>query len=1159
MAQIFSISGGMNQDDSLVNPSDDMAGHNAFEAGDYLYALNLRDSYGDKQNVKGTQEITAYYVRSAGAWVSGTRPLGTEKVIGKYTNNEFRRVYYAVYNSNANHCIRYYDSATQRVYELLKWNGLNFSSTMFVKMAMIDNWLCLTDRVNAPRLMDVDTISDLYNSLTQEFPPVYNFREFHISFVKWAPLAPPILRRYYDGSTNNIEKFKNKALQFKCRYIYKGKLRSRWSPASVSAENIISSAGFPITAIELYIPGFFLDNPGANVQYNYFNHENVKFTAAVETIEIAYRENQLDVWRSYKTYTVQASGNQVFKFIGTSTGIPIADDDINQIFDTVPFLAGTVEAIDNRFVFGDCLNELTPAAVPIITNIGYVKWDYNTTVATYWNNGFATQAENAAVFTGLSAVNANELGQRNNLSDLTFKSRGIYKPGIIFQRHDGWVSGTYTNDDWFYEVPADTSSVKGEEIGLTFKLSPSFYPPSWAVAFQIVRSNCLNIDYFMIGIPNSFQPLIDSAQDTDKLVVDDSLRERVREHFENARLVTGLEYSKYLTTLGKKSYFDSLKQYIRKTEPATAISVASRIYIDINNWVNSSKASVNVDQPLNKLFYNFRDGDRIRFTASTVANPTPSQKVRYDVPILECTSRGIVIEKPVGVVWLPWSTDPGSLTDSMIEVYTPLVPLASNFIYYEVGEWYPILYPGHASRDFSKRDWTYTNNAAVTSNTYGDYIVFNKIPFNKGDCHFFLKTFYRDFAPSQFSAIPFGTCSMNQDPNETFGEWERGDGRPNIGYLTYPTQEFKTTQLRFGGKKVEESGFLNQLNRFEDANQKIYPSEYGRIRSLVNTSNAQVESVGAILLAIGEREAFSIYVNRTTLEDLSGRTQVSLSDQILGSYNTLLGSHGTFNPESVSVERGRVAYWDAVHGSWVRYGRDGLTAISDYKMTTWFKDLADILIPLYGSGENPLVISEYDRYNDELVTYINHSSLPSTFRTYATYKGVTFSEDQNKWKHAHNYTPEMFGKIDNTVISFRAGSVYLHEKTIVFNTFYGVKYDTFIEPVFNIKPNAVKAWQNMYVVATDGWSVERFLSEYRGTRTLQQASIPLTSFTQKEDVYMADIPKDVNTANVTNPGINGNSMRSKALRVLLKLDPAVATLSVLHFVEINPIDSPKNP
>jgi hypothetical protein len=1291
--QVFAPTGGMNQDDSIINPTPEAAGRNAFGLGDYKYALNARigssksDNFGDLENLKGTTEVTNYLVSQQefenpdfagslfnwsqisviGTWtydvgesaariivntdqdssvlyqgvptglrtayliyratkdasglvsavflngttaiskqvivqagkvlsssvvgiatlqipdncngigiqyqqptsdgstiyvyllnliilVPGSPPSGTNKVVGKFENREQRKLYHCVYNSNGDHSIRYYDPSVNSIIELIRWD-LNFGETSFVKMAMLDNWLSITDRRNNPRLIDVDNIIPLFFYLGSEF------RDYHIDFHKWGPVMPPVIKAYWNGSDNNYAKFENKVLQFSYRYGYKGKLKSRWSPISSPAEQFEGNSGNQITAIEIGIPGFNLDVPGALVEYNYFNNDDIKFTSAVEYIEIGYRESKEDLWRILQRYDVQNSDNMVFRYSGNANSTPIPIDDFIQPFDTVPLLAGTVESIDNRFVFADCLDEYEPSVTPIITDVGVAKWSSSTdSLGTWWNAGSNNPSDNAVFYPGMASGDANELGLRNMICDTTFKGRGLYKLGIQFSAANGWKSGAYTSDNWIFEIAAETGIVD-KLYALMFKLDPNYVPPEWAVSYQIVRTNCLNIDSFMFGAVNAFIPLIDNTSAlSDNLEVPESIRNRIQQRLQDAKLVNGQDYSKYNDALFNSSFYQSLASDVRRTVETALIADASRIYIDINNWVNSSKknASGTQNNPMNKLFYNWRPGDRIRFLASTTTNPSDGQKTVYDVPILECTSRGIVIEKPIGIQWVPGGAG-SDATDYMIEVYTPKTPKAEDYFYFESGEWYPVLYPGTSKRDFSKRDWTYTNSAAITCSTYGDIKVFINRPFSYGDCHGVLKTYYYNIKtiPSGSVSVSLYTASMNPDKNKVFGIWEKNEGRPTFAYADLPVVIFKTTQLRFGGQIVEQS-FVNNINRFREEDQKIFPSEYGRIRELVNTANAQVESVGSIFLAIGERETFSIYVNRTTLEDLSGNTQVALSNRILGSYNTLLGSHGTLNPESVSVDRGRVYFWDAIDGVWVRYGRDGLTEISFYKMRNWFRELSQLLINEYGDTV-PVVISEFDPYNEELITFINHSSLPETFRDYATYKGAVFSEEDIRWKSVHSYAPEMFAKITNQLLSFVGGRLFIHEANETHSTFYGTKYDVYIEPVFNEVPKNMKSWQNLAVVATQGWSADRLLSEYRGAKTKQQSSIALSQFTLKEDGYYASIPNNINTPVVSSPKINGDKMRSKALRCLMKLDPSVVTLSLLHYVEAGVIDSPKNP
>jgi hypothetical protein len=1139
----------------------------------------------------GPTHLDLEYFRINGYSLS-SKPDGDERTIGIFEDVEFQREYYAVYNSSGNHSIRYFDPLQNVVFELLRWTGLKFEENSFVKFAKLDNWMAFTDRINTPRLINTDEIGELFIALGDA-----EFREFHISFHKWAPTMPPITRAYYDGVTNNRAKIEGKVYQWAYRYVYKGNLKSRFSPTSVANNKPTLSSGTniappSITAIELFIPGILYNNPDSGSQYNYFNHSDPKFVAAVQAIEIVYREGETDLWRLFKTLDNRGTFDNVVRFYGEANSTPISEIDFYQLFDTVPLLAGTVDSIDNRFVFGDCLDEDEPSIRPIVTNIGVVRRSMITTNDN-WNLVIPA-------FTGMSALDAQELAKRNSITDHTFKSRGRYKVGIVFSDSKGRVSGTYTNDEWSYLVPNEKKVEEGG-YGLTFKLSPNFIPPKWAVSYQIVRTNCLNIDYFMFGLFNKATVLIDNvaAALNDVTTLSQDMKNRISQHFENSGIVEGYEFSQKVDEVQSarinpfvgnglvtrdsagKYFFDtspnrdkSLNRYLlsnkiapklvmqmRETIQATVMANGSRLYFDINNWYNASKkdASGLVDNPMNNLFYNFRHGDRVRFVGSAVVNPTEEQKAVYDELILEFTGKAIICKKPDDLAWV--ATSNGSnfiLEDATIEVYTPKDSDSADYIFYETGEWYPILFPGTNQRTWSKSDWTYTNNDGITCIEYGAVRVYSRIPFSLGDCTMMGKTNYRDLGLGGGQVKTVNSPCMTNLRSQTYGYWDRGNGRPSISYSNYPIAKFKPTQVRFGGKIIEES-FVNNLNNFREEDQFIYPSEYGRIRDLVNVTNAQVESVGSIFLAIGERETWSIYVNRTTIEDLSGNTQIALSNKVLGSFNALVGSFGTLNPESISKKRGRVYYWDAINGSWIRYSRDGLTAISDNKMRNWFKEIGDLLMTKYITDEIPRVISEFDPFNDELVTRIDHSSLPESFRGYSDYKGTIFSEADTRWKGCHSYNPERFAKIGNLFIGFVNGNVFLHERGPDYGTFYGVKYPVKIEPVFNPLQIMVKSWQTLAVVATDPWMAERIISEYRGQKTIQQSNIPLTMFEDQEDTYWAPMQNDENTPNTVNPIIEGQKMRSKAIQVLLTLAPDVIHRSLLHYVSAGYIESPKNP
>jgi hypothetical protein len=1064
-----------------------------------------------------------------------TIPSGTNKTIGTLVDYEFLRVYESVYNSNNNHVLRYYDLRTDSIYEMVRWSGFNWASNTFVSMAKLDNWLALAERGNNPRLVDTEEITETFLELGSEF------REFHIAFAKWAPVDSPSVQFHYDGSTDNSEKFKGKAIQFSYRYIYKGNLRSSWSDGSPVCSVVYDDDGKtvrPMTGINVKMVGMFIDQIGAAVQYNYFNHDDIKCLMAIDKIEIAYRDSQYGVWKMWKTITPTTTA-QLFTMEAANT--PIATQDIVPPYDTVPIKAGCVTAIDNRFIFSDVLEELSPSATPVIEDVGVSVED---------NSDDSWLSQDGASFSALTGPQQTMLSERNSISIRTFKSRGLYNLGIEFKAKDGRKSLAYTADNWIYEIPKINPGSADDIFALQFKFASEYVPPIDAVSYRIVRTNCTNINAFLMGRCNWITPLIDDPTTLVNNVpkTDNDLASALRDQLFNMALVTGKDYDDALAVLENNPVYNPVAKFLRRTSTALAYNSASRLFIDIRNWWSAARslADGSTNYPLNNLYYNYRPGDRVRFLGSEDPSPTLPVDVKvYDVKILEFTGDALIVEKPKG---LQWAVDDSVAVGGgyyIVEVYTPSQDKPENYLLHDVGEWYPVLYPGTDQRAWSKSDWTYSSNATVTATVYGDFTVFNRMPFFLGDCAYIWKSIYHDIIGASVPVYTTEVTSMNPDQDNTYGRWERGGFRPTLGYNTLPVSKFKPTMSRFTGKIVEESS-INNLNRMREEDNFIYPSEYGRIRNMTSISNPQLESAGAILLMIGERETWSVYVNRTTLQDLSGRSQVALSDKLLGSFNVLNGSHGTFNPESLTVDKTRAWYWDAIHGSWIRYGRDGLTAVSDNKMRNWFKEIGDLLFTKYDDDSRPKVVSGYDAFNEELLTVIDHPDLPATFRTYDHYKGSMFSEVDKRWKSCHTYNPDMFAHIGNKLLIMQGGEVFVHEEGESYRTFFDVVQPVRIEPVFNIGMQTMKNWHNLFLVSTHKWYGERLQSEFRGSKTIQMTNVQLQLFEDLEDVYAAGILNDVNSGagNV----IDGDKMRSKAIQILLRLDDEVVTRSLLHYV-----------
>lgn len=1158
--------GGLNQEDSVLTPPLGNDGHSLFEAGDYRYALNCRigasqgTNTGALENLPSTLLVNSYYQWNGAAWVSGSAPAGTNTALNKYEDRTDGKIYWFIKNSNGNDAILMFVKSERKIYELIQWSGFHFSNP--IASCKINKYLIFTDgnpadsTGNAPRIIDVTTIYTLKSTLNT------NFSEYHISFAKWAPVDPPTVE-LYDNLGNVF--IKKGIRQFAYRFIYIGGFRSCWSPPSyfVSNELLVSininnptpRTGFSWNFL-IKTPGFIYDsNTPANTAFDF---TDPRFYQVVEFIEYAYRESQFANWKVFERVSINTSSfNGQIVFYDNGPAFNVADNDIGQYFDAVPLLSRAVDAIDNRPMFGNNLDDLAPISNFDVTNVEI----------------YSVQKQSDNWYDNVSTLVA-----PLSIRRMSFKENGVYKLGLIGKNKTGRSGLVQTVDKWSYTIPVNSQSNPQciEDMhALGFKIPNSVIPADWMVDYQIVRSNCLNVEMFILGIVNDIRLMVidaaaTSAASDNSASMTTPIRDSISAYFDNAN-TGGAQYSTISRIIAA----------VRRNAQGT-VTTATLIYFDISNWSLDVDLGAGIPAPpSNAIYYNWAPGDRIRFWSNSLANMTGTW-TQHDQEIIEYGGTSLVISRPQDMGYTKQRRDgepvPANKTYT-IEVYRPKKYSTQNdVIFYEMGEWYPVTQPGTANRDFSKRDFTWSGSGSVSTTTVGSKTIYNKFPIINGDVWLVTKNFYRGtgfFTPpgyylySQGFMTPFvGSSSilnftvindyavwpqMTPDRTNASGIWEHNNGRPLVAYRYLPKQFEKSSQVRFGGKFLEDSLFIG-INNFQEANQFLYPTEYGKIRALVNTSNTTVKNVGNILLAIGEEETWSIYVNRTTLEDLSGRTQVSLSDKVLGSYNTLLGSYGTLNPESISKKNSRVIFWSGKQGKWIRYSDDGLTPISDVKMYNWFNDLSILLLGQYGVGNDPKAITVFDNYYDEWITYLNHSSLPSTYRGYSSYKCVSFSEDDKRWRSVYDYTPELFAALENETYSIIGSTIHVHFEGTDFNSIYGVKKDSYWQPVANSQFRRTKVWEALGLQATDKWSFTAIEGDIKSNgANIQLSSLLLSDLQVIEEMYWSDLKRNQNTPNVasTDEGlIQGNPMRSRSLTLMLKLDPAVTWLSVLNWLVV---------
>ena len=214
--------------------------------------------------------------------------------------------------------------------------------------------------------------------------------------------------------------------------------------------------------------------------------------------------------------------------------------------------------------------------------------------------------------------------------------------------------------------------------------------------------------------------------------------------------------------------------------------------------------------------------------------------------------------------------------------------------------------------------------------------------------------------------------------DDYFLKWTQITGRPNL-VIEDPKEVVKKTSITFSETKIPGSN-INGLSKFSALDETELDEVTGPLRKLALTSKTQ--STGTVLLGLSENETTSIYLGEQQLQGASsGNEFLSVSSSVVGTKNTLQGSYGCINPESVVVNEGNAYWFDAKNSTVVKYTSNGLVPIGDAGMKTFFNKKG----PIAMSGQN--VYGTYDIFNNEyIITVPDSGAVTVVLQDGATYE-----------------------------------------------------------------------------------------------------------------------------------------------------------------------------
>ena len=331
-----------------------------------------------------------------------------------------------------------------------------------------------------------------------------------------------------------------------------------------------------------------------------------------------------------------------------------------------------------------------------------------------------------------------------------------------------------------------------------------------------------------------------------------------------------------------------------------------------------------------------------------------------------------------------------------------------------------------------------------------------------------------------FNCFSFGNGVESDRIRDDFNGITMGKGvRVSSVIAEQFKEEHKKNTIIFSGIYNSING-LNQTNQFNQAEAitKDLNPEYGSIQKL--------HARDGELIALTEDKVLRIQSNKDLLYNADGSSALISSNRVLGNSIPAAGNFGiSKNPESFATYGNRFYFTDKARNAILRYsggigGGDGLTVISNYGMSDYFKDLLS-------ANSGPFIGS----FDEDLGTY-NISIADQT---------VGFDEMVKGWTSRYSFIPENGISLNAKYYTFKNGNLWLHNvENRTKNNFYNTQYSSKVTFFFNQESSIVKKFKTLGYEGDADWK-----ANYIKTN-LQDGSV--TNFIDKEGKFFNYIKGD---------------------------------------------------
>ena len=268
------------------------------------------------------------------------------------------------------------------------------------------------------------------------------------------------------------------------------------------------------------------------------------------------------------------------------------------------------------------------------------------------------------------------------------------------------------------------------------------------------------------------------------------------------------------------------------------------------------------------------------------------------------------------------------------------------------------------------------------------------------------------------------------------------------------------------------SGIFNSRTGINQTNQFSVGEDITRTIDPANGSIQKLYAEDTNLIIFQEEKVSKSLIDKDAIYSAEGNASFTSRNLVIGQNVAFAGEYGiSRDPESFAVNGYRKYFTDKEQNVVCRLSMDGITIISNYGMTDFFRDK---LSTAKANG----IIGGWDAHNKQYVISI---SKPQGAAKETEYNTLSFDESVKGWTSLFDYKPNSLVSLNNNFFSTYLGKLYKHYTlqgaSGSHGVWYGVNYDAKVTFVFNGAPSMVKNFQTINYEGDNGWVMESFITD----------------------------------------------------------------------------------